>query len=183
MKDPVHAAKLREAIRRLGNPYAKLQTQETLEFEENLEQAAARAVPSAAAREYLRLLQDPYAVLSVYGEDGQPAQNEQATARPAFHTRDLQKSISQRGFETGCRVIFSQYIPAAEKGKIRAHHRDFITRNTSRSPQDRFKLLEELKKYDLSHIPGFQPQFNRERDDLTAAKLVEIERRALGNIT
>jgi hypothetical protein len=84
--------------------------------------------------------------------------------------------ISQTAFETGCRRIFGQYIPLLERGHLRHEHRDFIARNRSRSAKVRFKLLEALRRYDLSDLPAMQPQFNREDGRLTAKKLVEIER-------
>jgi hypothetical protein len=84
--------------------------------------------------------------------------------------------LSKAGFRTTCRAVFGYYIPAIESGRLRAHHREFITRNESRSAQERFRLYSELKRYDLSSITGINPQFNRERDALTHTKLQEIER-------
>jgi hypothetical protein len=84
--------------------------------------------------------------------------------------------LSKTEFESACRAIFRYYIPAIENGRLRAHHREFITRNESSSAQRRFRLHSELKRYDLASIPGMTPRFNRERDALTDAKLREIER-------
>lgn len=84
--------------------------------------------------------------------------------------------LSKTEFRSACRAIFRYYIPAIENGRLRAHHREFITRNESCSGEKRFRLHAELKRYDLSSIPGIIPQFNRERDALTDAKLREIER-------
>jgi hypothetical protein len=84
--------------------------------------------------------------------------------------------LSKTEFRAGCRAIFGYYIPAIENGRLRAHHREFITRNESSSGEKRFRLYSELKRYDLSSIIGINPHFNRERDALTDAKLREIER-------
>ena len=84
--------------------------------------------------------------------------------------------LSKTEFQSACRAIFRYYIPAIENGRLRGHHREFITRNESRSGEKRFRLFSELRRYDLSSIPGINPQFNRERDALTGAKLWEIER-------
>jgi hypothetical protein len=84
--------------------------------------------------------------------------------------------LSKTEFRSACRAIFSYYIPAIENGRLRAHHREFITRNESSSAEKRFRLHAELKRYDLSSIAGINPQFNREREAFTGAKLREIER-------
>jgi hypothetical protein len=84
--------------------------------------------------------------------------------------------LSKAEFRAACRAIFGYYIPAIEKGRLRAHHREFISRNESSSSERRFRLYSELKRYDLSSISGIHSHFNRERDALTDAKLREIER-------
>jgi hypothetical protein len=84
--------------------------------------------------------------------------------------------LSKTEFRSACRAVFGNYIPAIENGRLRAHHREFITRNESCSGEKRFRLYSELKRYDLTSIPGITPQFNRERDAFTGAKLQEIER-------
>jgi len=89
--------------------------------------------------------------------------------------------LSKTEFRAACRAIFRYYIPAIENGRLRAHYRDFITRNESSSGEKRFRLYSELKRYDLSSISGINPQFNRERDALTDAKLREIERTVGGD--
>ncbi len=40
----------------------------------------------------------------------------------------------------------------------------------------RLKILEALRRYDLTDLGTIQPQFNREHSRLTAKKLLEIER-------
>jgi hypothetical protein len=62
-----------------------------------------------------------------------------------------------------------------EKGRLRRHHTNFITRNVGRAPGIRGALLAELRKFDLGDAPGFRARFNRERDVFTEAKLREIE--------
>ena len=84
--------------------------------------------------------------------------------------------LSKTEFQSACRAIFRHYIPAIENGRLRGQHREFITRNESSSGEKRFRLYSELRRYDLSSIPGINPQFNRERDALTGAKLRELER-------
>jgi len=84
--------------------------------------------------------------------------------------------LSKAEFRAACRAVFGYYVPAIEKGRLRTHHREFITRNESSSNEKRFRLYSELKRYDLSSITGLKSHFNRERDALTDAKLREIER-------
>ena len=88
--------------------------------------------------------------------------------------------LSKTEFRSACRAIFRNYIPAIENGRLRGHHREFISRNESSSGVKRFRLHAELQRYDLSSITGINPQFNREREALTDAKLREIERRVGG---
>ncbi len=88
--------------------------------------------------------------------------------------------LSKTEFRSACRAIFRNYIPAIENGRLRGYHREFIGRNESSSGVKRFRLHAELQRYDLSSITGINPQFNREREALTDAKLREIERRVGG---
>ena len=83
--------------------------------------------------------------------------------------------LSQEAFRRLCTAIFRGYIPKLEQGRLRAHHREFIARNESRSPSIRRALISELQKYNLASIPGLVPQFNREDDVFTEAKLRTIE--------
>jgi len=89
---------------------------------------------------------------------------------------DVSRELSETAFDSHCRAIFRAYVPAEEKGRLRPHYRDFIVRNRSRSGRRRYLLVQHLRKYDLSGIPGLSTQFNREEDALTEAKLTEIER-------
>jgi hypothetical protein len=65
--------------------------------------------------------------------------------------------------------------PEVEKRRIRDHHRDFILRNELSSATKRYRVLQELRRYDLSAVHGIQAHFNRERDVFTEAKLRSIE--------
>jgi hypothetical protein len=86
--------------------------------------------------------------------------------------------VTKEEFEAECRRILMQYIPAAEAGRLRAHYREFIRRNLSRSAAIRAKILQLLKKYDISDRSGLAAQFNRERDEITEEKLRDIEQAA-----
>jgi hypothetical protein len=86
--------------------------------------------------------------------------------------------VSKEEFEAECRRIFGFYIPDVEKGRpLRTQYRDFITRHRSRPGNERYKVLKHLRKYDLSNL-SVESRFNRERDELTEAKLREIEQAA-----
>jgi hypothetical protein len=151
---------IRARLRALGNPYAALQMFDEEEVVES-------------QRERYRQSENPHA-FDYYMDAAKPAVTADAStsAPPASHRGKL----SKEAFREGCRAIFRPYIPALEKGKLRAHHRVFILRNEQRSAEMRFALVAELKKYDLSDIPGLSSQFNRERDTLTEEKLAAIER-------
>ncbi len=82
-------------------------------------------------------------------------------------------SVSKADFESGCRGIFAQYLPALER-LLRPEQRAFIERNKVRTPSIRYRLLMELKKYDLTHVVGLRPQFNR-NESLATEKLLQIE--------
>lgn len=112
---------------------------------------------------------NPYAVLAQLDE------NDTAPNFPLDENPD-RMTASQVEFETGCRRIFAQYIPALEKGGLRPEHRDFIARNRTKNGKIRRTLLKALQRYDLAALGGLQPQFNRERDALTVKKLMEVER-------
>jgi len=148
----------RDALRVLGNPYASLQAYEDPEI---------RSL-TAKERTYKRRLEDPYASLSIGIPEGTSSL---AVKAPAVQPVGVPKAE----FERECRRIFGQYIPAVEKGRLRRHHTNFITRNVGRAPGIRGALLAELRKFDLGDALGFRARFNRERDVFTEAKLREIE--------
>lgn len=163
---------MREALRRLGNPYASLQI-----FDDVAEESELRE-PTVDERAYFRALGNQYAILSVaIRDDADTAAKTTTTAK-----RDTgRKGASQDEFVFESRRIFGQYIPAIEKGKLRPHHRAFISRNQRRPALQREYLLAELRKYDLADVRGFQARFNRERDELTADKLLQIEIKVVGS--
>jgi hypothetical protein len=87
-------------------------------------------------------------------------------------------TLTRSDFDQRARAIFRPYIPAEEHGRLRPHYREFIERNKSRSPQMRFKLIAQLRRYDLSDLGGLDPKFNREEAAFTKEKLIEIETQA-----
>lgn len=175
--DPVGVS---EALRLLGNPYAKLQVRD----EDGVHAVASDFHPlKDAERAYVRRLGNPYAVLSIAVEAEQAVQERNVSVPVVLQDDMSQPAVSKRDFEAECRRIFRQYIPAEEMGHLRPHYRAFIERNRSRAPSVRHYLLEGLRRYDLSRNSGFgalQAQFNREREPLTVQKLAEIERAVIG---
>jgi hypothetical protein len=161
-------------IRALGNPYAKLQI---MGEEEQQELELELRAPTQVESEYARLLENQYALLSIALADPVPTvAPTDSTAKKTQLQLNSEGILSKRDFDIGCRRIFRPYIPSVEKKHLRRHHRDFIVRNVNRSPSERYLLLKELSKYDLSALPGMEARFNREREDLTDEKLKLIER-------
>jgi len=109
---------------------------------------------------------------------GNPYANIQVSDEPNFIAASPVKPVSKAEFRLRCRGIFERYIPFLENKKLRPHQRDFIVRNESRSALARGRILAELKRYDISNLPGLTPRFNRERDPFTETKLLAIERLA-----
>ena len=162
----------KERIKGMGNPYAYLSLEDDTE-EQTL-------VAENRHRQYLRILENPYAYLTKFQDGGEQASlevGEEKGVLPKLKGLKLPKNT----FKSGCRSIFSQYISPEDGGTLRQEHRDFITHNESRSPEERYMLLEELKKYDLSSTGSYQPHFNRESGVLTKKKLTEIERKVFGD--
>lgn len=83
--------------------------------------------------------------------------------------------LSKKDFSDEARRIFLQYIPELEGNRLRPQHIEFIQRNAPRKPEERYQVLERLKRYDLKDA-GVRGHFNREDSDLTALKLAEIEK-------
>lgn len=165
-EDPVTAY-----LRLLGNPHAKSQVQ-GWDVDEDL----ALREPTEAERAYIRQQENPYAVLSVaIGQPLAPA----SAANPKPRSAVEKATVSKADFVSECTRVLRPYIPSVEKGRLRKHHRHFIDRNKNRSGAERFLLVKELRKYDLSSLVGVSAQFNRERDPLTEQKLMQIERSAL----
>jgi hypothetical protein len=87
-------------------------------------------------------------------------------------------SLSKKDFQDGCRRIFLQYVPQAERQFLPSQYRDFIIRNERRSAEERSRLLDALGRYDLSMSGNIKNHFNRVPELLTTAKLQQIERAA-----
>jgi hypothetical protein len=130
--------------------------------------------PTPEQVEYLRKQQHPYAKLSV-------------TARGSNTTSDVRTpsieyaakgTLSKKEFDFETRRILGFYVPGVRRGALPPHYRDFLARNLKRNGFERFKVLEQLRKYDLSDVPGVESHFNREKEELTEAKLRQIERAA-----
>lgn len=83
--------------------------------------------------------------------------------------------ISARTFEREVTRILRQYSPTVGKRrKLRPEFQSFVASNISKTPMGRYRILSELKKYDLS-ISGFaEPLFNREISDHILNKLRRI---------
>ena len=162
-----HSGAVKAYLKRLGNPYASLQIGDDIEKSEN-------EVSSDGLRSY-RLLQNPYAKLSSEKELEQAIVTS-LEPTPLSLVESTRGTLSKAEFQARTRRIFKQYVPALEKGRLREHHRDFITRNDSCSPTRRYRLVKQLEKYDLSEVQGLKAQFNREREALTDEKLKQIER-------
>jgi hypothetical protein len=162
-KAPEKSELVKAYLRRLGNPYASLQ------IVDDVEEVEATKVLRDEQHPYVR---HPYALISE-AEEAQETASDPIAKLPVSPTRG---TLSKAEFRARCRRIFQQYIPALEKGRLRTHHRDFITRNESRLPTTRHLLVGKLEKYDLSRVQGLTAHFNREREQLTDEKLKQIER-------
>jgi hypothetical protein len=127
--------------------------------------------PTSEQTEYLRRQQNQYAKLSVTLR----GDNTASLVATVTEQTVLKTTASKDEFDVECRRIFGPYIPEVENGRLRPYHKAFITRNQSRTPSGRFKILDQLRKYDLSGVSGFEARFNREPKELTEAKLREIE--------
>ena len=129
---------------------------------------------------------NPYAKLAECDEDPVDLflrRKRSSAQQPAVRTKASRvkgTGISKKVFQDGCRRIFLPYVPPTEGNVLRSHYREFISRNENTTPERRERLLAELAKYDLSSSGSLTPHFNRERDFLTAAKLVKIEQAAEG---
>lgn len=158
--------KVKKYLRQLENPYASLQINDDIDDEFVLNSAANKA-----HSERNRPIH-PYATLAS-PEELDTSSPLDGIAPPKHLI--LVKTISKEGFRKRCRLIFQQYIPSLEGNQLRQHHRDFISRNESRSPEERYSLLSELEKYNLASLRGVNTLFNREQDIFTEKKLKSIE--------
>ena len=140
--------------------------------------------------DFIRLLEDPYAKLSFTDpisdyitKLGNPYAKlcdlyvpEQKENWPINKNIIITNTVTKKEFNKDCKRIFMQYIPHAARKKIRPEHLDFITRNENRTSEERFILLNELKKYDISCHGEYHSYFNREHEELTDRKLRIIEK-------
>lgn len=154
-------------LKNLQNPYASL----ALLDEEEVTQ------PTLEAKQvYFRKLQNPHAYDAVFGDtedQGDPRNSDERATTVPF---SVDRSLSKRDFHEGCRRILLQYLPPDEGRVLRPHQRDFILRNEDTTPNNRFRILEKLRKYDLSTAGPFKPHFNRGEELFTERKLKQIER-------
>jgi hypothetical protein len=166
-KSPPRSPALRAALKLFGNPYYSLQIEgDVVELEDEFRQ------PTKEEVEYIQRQGNQYAKLSI---TVLPREVDAAVVPHA------PTSVSKKEFESECARVLRQYIPEAQHGRLRDHHRAFIARNASRPPKVRHELLAQIKKYDLSGIAGFQGRFNRENDQLTDEKLQQLERKIVGS--
>lgn len=168
---------LKDALRLRGNPYASLQLFANEEADALAAELAASSSFTAAEHARFRDLGNPYAKEGSASSATVTVAAIEAAGAAAVATSP---GVTQAMFELECRRIFRQYIPEIERGRLREHHRNFIGRNRSRSPEIRANILIGLKRYDLGEI-GVQAMFNRERDELTDEKLLGIENAALNS--
>jgi hypothetical protein len=158
-----------------GNPYARvdLDSEELVQHRpahreapmvEQLRLAVSSTVPGKTHRTpQSHASGNPYARL-VNEDEGTPADR---------------RGASLAEFEGRCRAIFRPYVPTwIRTGTLPAVYRDFITRNRTRDPIARRRLLTRLGRFDLADMPGIATQFNREDDTKISSKLAEIERLA-----
>lgn len=164
-----------EALRRWGNPYAKL----AMFDPDDAAQPMSRLGLTDEERMYVRALENPYAALAI-GTGLDQVAGQRPNAAPLVPDADTPAlAASMRQFESECRRIFRQYVARPQKGRLRDYQRAFIERNRTRSPSERYRLLEGLRGYDLSGVKDLQAQFNRGRDALSEQKLMRIEQASL----
>jgi hypothetical protein len=124
------SSKFRDALRRLENPYA------TLDAEPQAVPARVLTAEESRREQFMRG-ENPCAWDYFFNEPTLQALS--ANPDPIAVKPATAAALSQTQFEQRARAIFRPYIPAEEKGRLRAHHREFIARNKTRSPQARFR--------------------------------------------
>lgn len=141
---------IKEALKRMENPYAKLcvSDEDLLVIEADFDSANLCAV------EYLEGCREP---------DSQ---------RRVAATL---KVISQRAFSAEASQILRLYSPYSKRGgRLSPEKRDFINQCKALSADKRFLALQELRKFDIRTEGNFEPLLNRERDDALTQKLKSI---------
>ena len=135
----------------------------------------------ASVRERLRASENPYAFHHYFEAELDVATATAPALLAATVSAAVRKRLSKVDFEAGCRSIFRRYMPDMERAKLRPHHQNFIRRNVTCSPERRYALLEQLKRYDLGGELGLRTYFNREEEAFTEAKLRKIEESVIDN--
>jgi hypothetical protein len=156
-------------LKEMGNPYASL----SLFDDDEIQHIVHHPASDKQKHEYLKKLQNPHAYHAIFEDSKNLIVSSDQNQSIKLVNRN---KLSKKDFQAQSRRIFSQYIPSHGNKVLRPHHRDFIVRNELRSGEDRYLLIAQLQKYDLSSFGNYKPHFNRERDALTIAKLMEIER-------
>ncbi len=160
---------MRECLKRMGNPYA------SLSIGDQGDEKRPRKLSEQAHKD-LRRSQNPCAWDYHFGDPEElPISPIREPQRQSTLPAAMSRGLPIQQFRTNCRRIFRQYLPSEERRILRPHHRDFIERNESRSAEERFLIVEQLGRYDLSRHGSYNARFNRERDVLTEKKLQKIE--------
>ena len=126
----------------------------------------------------LKAFGDPYRNIETEQQlatDIAPAAQSPKTVTPQIRRESTNKpTLSKKAFMDESRLILQMYVPKLEGSRLRPQHQDFIQRNAERLPEERYEVLQRLRRYDLrsSALVG---QFNREDPDITAQKLAEVE--------
>lgn len=165
-----------EYLTRKQNPY------DFVTFDEGPEEHATE-LGLEEKLECIRKRKNPYLYYEAFHEAGLAQEAGLPCASPPNALKPQQtprSSISKEDFAEGCRRIFRMYVPPEEGNKLRPYYRDFILRNQNQSSEQRFRILEELRKYDLSTTGNLKPQFNRGQELLTQRKLQQVEQAAGG---
>ena len=161
-KDDGHPdPKWRADLRLSENPYAA-------HYYEPSDKGAVRT-----PRDLYQLSENPHARDYYLGSERSETPSTAPTTSEVSPTD--RRTTSKADFEAGCRATFRRYMPEMERSKLRSHHQDFIRRNAAASPERRYALLQELRRYDLSSETGLRTYFNLEEDAFTEAKLRKIE--------
>lgn len=142
---PPEAERISNAIRILGNPYAKLSV-----FPQDDDQS-----PSVTQHPELELGE------TNGGVDGDSKR------------KSVGHGVSKQFFRDECCRILSQYEPLdSRKTRLRPQFTTFVNENSAKSAETRKAILFELSRYDLGD--SLQVHLNRERPDALSEKLQAI---------
>ncbi len=171
------------ALKASGNPYARIDEQE-----EERAQAQRSRPPAGPVPQQLALAPPPNEPPHVEPIT-RAARQKPGTGNPYARLNDGDgdgapgdDGISMADVDAACRAVFRPYVPVwARTGALPPHFRDFIARNRRRNPRFRRSIVAQLEKYSLSDTPQLATQFNRESPELTAKKLLTLEKLAGDN--